>query len=104
MLNRTGAAFVRSGSVSDYLLSAMCFESEDYKTKLAQMHRIYSTLRTIGPRSQDDCLQVPSNESIRAMIRERVLSERNFGIRRKVENKYVVQRTYSDKNKRANCM
>ena len=90
MLNRAGAKFVRQGTDADYLLSAMCFEAEDYKTKLAQMHRIYATMRTIGPTDQAVCMQVPSNDSLKAMIRERVLSERNFGPRRKIESKYVV--------------
>ena len=53
MLNGEGAKFVRKGSSSDNLLGVMCLRAEDYKTKLAQMHQIYSTLKTIGPKSSE---------------------------------------------------
>ena len=105
MLNGEGAKFVRKGSSSDHLLSVMCLRAEDYRTKLAQMHQIYATLKTIGPKNPEAFMQVPCNEAIKDIIRQKVLSEvSSEPFRKKVESKYVVQRTYKALSKRPDCI
>ena len=50
MLSTDGARYVRKGSSFDHLLGVMCIREEDFQSKLAQMHQIYSTIKTIGPK------------------------------------------------------
>ena len=105
MLSSDGARYVRKGSSFDHLLSVMCIREEDFKQKLAQMHLIYSTIKTIGPKGSEVFMQVPCNEAIKSMIRQKVLSEgKSEPLRKKVESKYVVQRTYKAMTKRPDAI
>ena len=50
-------------------------------------------------------MQVPCNEAIKSMIRQKVLSEgKSEPLRKKVESKYVVQRTYKAMTKRPDAI
>ena len=82
----------------------MCPEIEDYRDKLAQMRKIYATLKTVGPQTAPLCIQVPSKESIYGMVRERVLSERHYSAKRKIECKYALKRLFDSDKKTLDCL
>ena len=55
------------------------------------MHQIYASMKIVGPKNSEVFMQVPCNESIKAMIRYKVLNQGTTeSLRKKVESKYAV--------------
>ena len=69
------------------------------------MHQIYASMKIVGPKNSEVFMQVPCNESIKAMIRYKVLNQgKTENFRKKVESKYAVQRIYKAMTKRPDCI
>ena len=69
------------------------------------MHQIYASIKIVGPKNSEVFMQVPCNESIKAMIRYKVLNQgTSEPLRKKVESKYAVQRIYKAMTKRPDCI